>query len=60
MDFGYTIAKSIVGLYKALLSGGGGIRHRKHPPTPKIIIGNHAYVSDAFVCHLSSKRNFIL
>jgi 1-acyl-sn-glycerol-3-phosphate acyltransferase len=50
MQFGYSLAKSIVGFYKNLflrdveLFGSENIL-----PSPKIIICNHAYATDAFV-----------
>jgi len=50
MEFGYTIAKSIIRLYKALFIRRVEVLGTKNIlPTPKVIVSNHAYISDSFV-----------
>jgi 1-acyl-sn-glycerol-3-phosphate acyltransferase len=49
MDIWYNSLKGLVGLYRALLMH-TEIKGRENIPSgPKIVVGNHAYVSDSFV-----------
>ncbi len=50
MDVWYSLAKSVVRSYLALFTSGFEVFGREHIISgPKIIVANHAYVTDAFV-----------
>ena len=50
MDVWYTVAKGIVRTYMALFMDGVKVDGTENlPPGPKIIVGNHPHVTDAFV-----------
>lgn len=63
MDLGYWFARQVINLYRFLFIHKIDVRGlEKLPPGPKVIVANHAYVSDSFALPLvlKEKLSFII